>query len=104
MSDIQMSNEQIVHKMNDALALNGGLKKSIKFNFGDDGMIFAEGTHAELVDKDAACTVTVTKDNFLGIVFGGKDPMMAMISGRLKLSGDRSVAMSLRSLFGSMEA
>jgi len=38
-----MTNEDIIAKMNEALGKAGGLDKSVKFDFGDDGKIFASG-------------------------------------------------------------
>lgn len=97
-----MTNEDIVAKMNEALGKGGGLDKSVKFDFGDDGQVFASGTEAEAADKDADCTISVSKDDFIALASGDLDPMMAFMSGKLKVAGDMSVAMGLQSLFSSM--
>jgi len=97
-----MDNADIVAKMNEALAKAGGLDKSVKFDFGDDGQIFASGTEASEADSDADCTISVTKDDFIALAGGDLDPMMAFMSGKLKVAGDMSVAMGLQSLFSSM--
>jgi len=97
-----MTNEDIVAKMNEALEKSGGIDKSVKFDFGDDGQVFANGTAAEIADKDADCTISVSKDDFIALASGNLDPMMAFMSGKLKVAGDMSVAMGLQSLFSSM--
>lgn len=97
-----MTNEDIVVKMNEALGKAGGLDKSVKFDFGDDGQVFAGGTEASTEDKDADCTISVSKDDFIALASGNLDPMMAFMSGKLKVAGDMSVAMGLQSLFSSM--
>lgn len=97
-----MDNADIVAKMNEALGKAGGLDKSVKFDFGDDGQIFASGTEAKEGNDDADCTITVTKEDFVSLAAGDLDPMMAFMSGKLKVAGDMSVAMGLQSLFSSM--
>lgn len=97
-----MSNEDIIEKMKEALGKTGGLDKSVKFDFGDDGKIFASGTDVNEEDADADCTISVSKDDFLALAAGSLDPMMAFMSGKLKIAGDMSVAMGLQKIFSSM--
>jgi len=97
-----MENSEIVAKMTEALEKAGGLDKSVKFDFGADGQIFATGSAAEEADKDADCTITVDKADFIALASGSLDPMMAFMSGKLKVAGDMSVAMGLQSLFSNM--
>jgi len=97
-----MDNAEIITKMNQALAASGGTDKSVKFDFGDDGKIFLSGTEAKETDDDADCTISVSKDDFIALAGGDLDPMMAFMSGKLKVAGDMSVAMGLQSLFSSM--
>ncbi len=94
-----MTNDEIITKMNEALAANGGMDKSVKFDFGDDGQVHLSGTEAVAEDKDADCTISVTKDDFIALAKGELDPMGAFMSGKLKVAGDMSVAMGLQSLF-----
>lgn len=97
-----MDNADIVAKMNEALANAGSMDKSVKFDFGDDGQIHLAGTEAKESDDDADCTISVSKDDFVALASGDLDPMMAFMSGKLKVAGDMSVAMGLQSLFSSM--
>jgi len=97
-----MDNADIAAKMTEALGKAGGTDKSVKFDFGDDGQVFASGTEATTDDNDADCTISVSKDDFIALAEGNLDPMMAFMSGKLKVAGDMSVAMGLQSIFSNM--
>ena len=97
-----MDNAEIATKMTEALSKSGGLDKSVKFDFGDDGQVFASGTTAEVADNEADCTISVDKADFIALASGSMDPMMAFMSGKLKVAGDMSVAMGLQSIFANM--
>lgn len=92
----------IAAKMTEALGKSGGLDKSVKFDFGDDGVVHASGTEATTNDAPADCTIKVDKADFISLAEGSLDPMMAFMSGKLKVEGDMSVAMGLQSIFSSM--
>ncbi len=97
-----MTNEEIIAKMQAAVTAAGGLDKSVKFDFGDDGVVHATGTEVSGDDNDADCTISVSKDDFISLASGNLDPMIAFMSGKLKVAGDMSVAMGLQKLFSSM--
>lgn len=97
-----MENSEIATKMTEALEKAGGLDKSVKFDFDGDGAVWAQGTSAEVSDKDADCVINVDKADFISLAQGEMDPMMAFMSGKLKVTGDMSVAMGLQSLFSNM--
>lgn len=97
-----MTNDEIAAKMQEAVTKAGGMSKSVKFDFGDDGQIHAAGETVSQEDLDADCTIKVAKDDFIALASGNLDPMMAFMSGKLKVEGDMSVAMGLQSLFSSM--
>ncbi len=44
------------------------------------------------------CTLTLSRDNLLSLLGGKLNPMMALATGKLKLSGDMKVAMGLAKL------
>lgn len=94
-----MTNEEIVAQMSEAVTAKGGFDKSVKFDFGDDGCISIDGTEVSENDIEADCTIKVDKADFTALATGEMDPMMAFMSGKLKIEGDMSVAMSLQSLF-----
>jgi putative sterol carrier protein len=98
-----MDNDAIATRMTEALVKAGGLDKSVKFDFGDDDSVFAHGTAAEVdSDKEADCTISVDKSDFIALTEGNLDPMMAFMSGKLKVAGDMSVAMGLQNIFSNM--
>lgn len=98
-----MENDAIATRMSEALVKSGGLDKSVKFDFGDQGSVYAHGTEAEVDSaKDADCTISVDKSDFIALAEGNLDPMMAFMSGKLKVAGDMSVAMGLQSIFSNM--
>lgn len=76
---------------------------SIKLNLKGDGVIHVDSKGTENVvsnnDLPADCTVTITPDNFKKLVNGDLNPMMAMMSGKLKIKGDMAVAMKLQDMF-----
>ncbi len=73
---------------------------SLKFDCGADGLIvLADGT-ATTVDRTTDCTLALTKDNLVKLLQGKLNPMMALATGKLKLSGNPAVAMGLAKLLG----
>ena len=97
-----MDNSEIAAKMSEALTKAGGIDKSVKFDFDGEGAVWAQGTEARVSDDDADCTINVDKADFLALAAGELDPMMAFMSGKLKVAGDMSVAMGLQSVFSNM--
>ena len=103
-----MENADIAARLQEALEQAGGLEKSVKFDFGDNqggngGSVLAHGKTAEVdSDAEADCTIAVRKADFIALAKGDLDPMMAFMSGKLKVSGDISVALGLQSLFSRM--
>jgi len=49
-------------------------------------------------DKEAECTVSITQEDLMALVSGNLNPMMAFMSGKIKIDGDMGVAMKLQSL------
>lgn len=77
------------------------LGSTLKFKL-DEEVIFIDGTgennEVSQEDKDAACTISTTKENFNKLVTGDLNPMMAVMSGKVKISGDMGLAMKIQSL------
>ncbi len=73
---------------------------SLKFDCGADGLIvLADGT-ASTEDRDTDCTLRLSQDNLVSLLKGKLNPMMALATGKLKLSGNPTVAMGLAKLLG----
>ncbi|MBB4078420.1 putative sterol carrier protein [Lewinella aquimaris] len=77
------------------------LGKSIKLQL-DEGVIFIDmtGDQARVSneDKEADTTVTTTVDVLDQLRNGKINPMMAMMSGKVKIKGDMGLAMKLQGL------
>jgi putative sterol carrier protein len=73
---------------------------SLKFDCGADGVIvLADGT-ATTQDRETDCTLRLSTENLTALLKGKLNPMMAMATGKLKLSGNPAVAMGLAKLLG----
>ena len=81
---------------------DSGLGATVKFDFGDDGLIFVDGASSPNTvsneDADAQCTISMTMENFEKMAAGDLDPTAAFMSGKLKVAGDMSIAMKLGSV------
>jgi len=49
-------------------------------------------------DKDADCTITTSLETLMGLQSGDVNPMMAVMSGKIKIKGDMGLAMKLQTL------
>lgn len=78
------------------------LNNTLKFDFGQE-QLFLDGTgetnKVSTENKEADCTVAVSLSDFMALSKGKLDPMSAVMSGKIKIDGDMSVAMKLQSLF-----
>ena len=74
------------------------LGKTLKLDFRDEGCIFVDGAEVSNLDQPADCTFAMSKDTFEDLARGRLDPAMAMMRGRIKVAGDLSVALQLRSM------
>lgn len=76
---------------------------SMKMDFGTQ-IIHVDGTGDSNVvtteDKDADCTIIISPENFGKLISGDLNPMMAVMTGKVKIKGDMGVAMKLQSLLG----
>ena len=82
-----------------AAGSSSSLGAVLKFDCGADGVVVIDG-HAEPnkvdnVDRDADCTVAISKDNLAALITGELNPMNGFMMGKFKVSGDMSVAMKL---------
>lgn len=93
---------EITAKVSEMAAKAAPIGATIKFDI-DGEIVYLDGNgDANTVtneDKEAECTVTITKENFDQILTGELNPMMAFMGGQIKIDGDMGVAMNLQSLF-----
>ncbi|MDX1906773.1 MAG: SCP2 sterol-binding domain-containing protein [Bacteroidia bacterium] len=80
------------------------LGSTIKFVFTDtEGVIYLDGTANNAVsneDRDAECTVHVASADLAEMMAGNLNPMMAFMTGKLRIEGDMGVAMKLGNVVG----
>lgn len=97
-----MTIESITSKIKEKMALAVGLNAKVKFNFGDDGIVFVDATQTPPVisdeDADADVQLSCTLQTFQDIVNGTQDPNIAFMMGKLKVSGSMGLAMKLNAI------
>ena len=97
-----MAFETILDNLTKSAAKADSLGKTLKFDFGER-KIFVDGTGEGNVvsteDKEADCIVSMTEDNMLGLMNGSLTPMLAFMSGKVKVAGEMGVAMKMQALF-----
>ena len=98
MTDLATLTQQIAAKVGE----NSGLGKVVKVDFGDAGKILIDGASVpnKVTNEDgpADATVQISIDDLLALASGALDPMMAFMSGKLKVQGDISIAQRLAPL------
>ena len=94
-----MSFEELTERIREQLGDGSGLGATVKFAFGEDGVIFVDGVSTpnsvSNEDKDAECTIQVSLDDFKKLVAGELDAAAALVEGRIRIEGDMGVAMKL---------
>ena len=99
-----MSLEDLTNGLRDRVGDDAGLDARVKFDFGDDGMIFIDGASTPNTvsneDAEADCTISITMEDFQSMSAGELDPTSAFMMGKLKVDGDMSIAMKLQGLLG----
>ncbi len=90
--------DEITGRIREAVGADSGLGKSVKFDFGSDGVIRIDGGTVDNQDLPADCTISMAKSDFESMAQGQLDPTMAFMSGKLKIQGDMGVAMKLQPL------
>ena len=75
--------------------------KTLKFNLDDDVMVI-DGTGDQNIlhenDIDADCTIIMSKDTYLKLQQKKIKPLIATLTGKLKIKGDLSLARQLKQL------
>ncbi|MBC7505641.1 MAG: SCP2 sterol-binding domain-containing protein [Sandarakinorhabdus sp.] len=99
-----MSLNEITDTMKTRIGAGGAFKKSVKFDFGADGLVRIDDTVSPAIVDNANeptdCTVKVAMADFMEIATGKQNAQMAFMMGKLKVEGDMSVAMQLGSILG----
>ena len=77
------------------------LGKKLKFKL-DDDIILIDGTSGENIisesDEEANCTIIMSKDTYVKLQNKEIKPMMATLTGKIKVKGDLNLAKKLKQL------
>ena len=97
-----MTKDEIISKLQDKLKFGVPFQAKVKFDFGDDGIVFINATQSPPVfsdaDDEADVTLSCKTDTFAGFMNGTKDPNMAFMMGQLKVRGSMGLAMKMNAL------
>ena len=88
---------ELQNKANEVDAIGGTIKFVI-----DDTIVFVDGSGNKNVvsnsNEDADCTISTSATALKDMQTGDLNPMTAVMSGKVKISGDMSLAMKVQSL------
>lgn len=98
-----MTLEEVTNKIKALAETHGGkFQGTANFEF-EDGIVHLDDTVSPPQvlneEKEAPFTIVMTADNFSQILSGDLNVMMAFMTGKLKIKGDKAAAMKLTSLF-----
>ena len=95
-----MSLESATQAIRTKVGADSGLAATLKFDMGADGVIVIDGKSTPNTvtndNTDTDCTVGITIDNLQAMLDGDLDPATGFMAGKLKVTGDMSVAMRLQ--------
>ncbi len=96
-----MSIDSILEKISAQANVISPIGSTVKFKL-DDHVIFVDGTgesnEVSTEDKEAACVISTTMENFEKLKSGKLNPTMALMTGKVKIKGDMSIALKLQSM------
>jgi putative sterol carrier protein len=97
-----MTKQELLARMQDAGAWLP--QKTVKIDFGDEGVILLDGVNALVseADQPADTTIKVSWDDWQALSAGTLDGMTAFMMGKLKVEGDMGNAMQLQSVLGKL--
>jgi hypothetical protein len=98
-----MAIESTLSQIRQRADMADSIGSTVKFVFkGGEGIIFLDGSGASNTvsteDRDADCTVSLDIEDMDAMLGGSLNPMMAFMTGKLRIEGDMGVAMKLSSI------
>jgi putative sterol carrier protein len=95
-----MNLEACTEAIRTKVGADSGLGATLKFDCGSDGVIYIDGQSTPNTvsnnNADAQCTVGISLDNLNAMLSGELEPTTGFMMGKLKVTGDMSVAMRLQ--------
>ena len=97
-----MTKSELAAKMNDAQAWLPG--KTVRLDFGDEGVIMLDGANSKVTEDDGAAdtTIKISWADWQAMADGQLDGMTAFMTGKLKVEGDMSNAMQLQGVLSKL--
>jgi acyl-CoA dehydrogenase len=99
-----MNVESIMDLVNQKTSSAEALGHTLRFDFGDE-CLHIDGTGSANVvsteKKDAECSVDVSIEDFKDLLTGDLNPMGAVMSGKVRINGDMTIAMKLPQIFNA---
>ena len=98
-----MSLENIVSQFEKRAATAAPIGGSIKFEVDGQGIIIdgkGDTNTVSASNGEADCTISLTAEVLEKLRDGDLNPMMAVIGGQIKITGDMGLAMKVQSLMG----
>jgi putative sterol carrier protein len=95
-----MNLEACTEAIRTKVGADSGLGATLKFDCGADGVIYVDAKSTPNTvsndNSDAECTVGITLENLNALLTGDLEPATGFMMGKLKVTGDMSVAMRLQ--------
>lgn len=97
-----MTKDEIKAKFAEKIAKRPDIKTTLKFDMGENGIIFVDTTQtpAEVSeeDKEAEATLVLSQSALEDILNKKQDPKMMFMMGKLKVKGSMGVVMKIASI------
>lgn len=97
-----MDFETATSKIKQKMAQAPHIKARVKFDFGDEGLIFIDSTQEPPLlnheDAESDVTLSCSLDTFAALLEGRQDPNIAFMMGKLKVKGSMGLAMKLNAV------
>ncbi|MFN4144458.1 MAG: SCP2 sterol-binding domain-containing protein [Runella sp.] len=99
-----MNLQSLTERIQTLIGTDSGLDASFKFDT-DQGFVTVDAKQVPNVvsndDIETDCTMQISLEDAFGMLNGDLNPMMAYMSGKLKINGDMGVAMKIASAFNN---
>ena len=92
----------VTEKITRKVAQGPSINARVKFDFGDDGVIFIDATQSPAIvsheDTESDTTLICSIETFAALMEGKQDPNVAFLMGKLKVKGSMGIAMKLNAM------
>ncbi len=97
-----MTKQELVQKMQENQAWVPG--KTVKLDFGEEGVILLDGAGSQVSETDAAADTTIKTswEDWKKMAAGELDGMTAFMTGKIKIEGDMGNAMQLQGVLSKL--